>query len=159
MKKRQIALAALTAAMLPGCRPGGGCTEIDADRSFAESEPADSVRQTGNPSRNGGHLLGVWEMENTPEGIDADLIFLSGGGLAGSTGANNFFGTFSTADGLLTMKVEGMTRAAGNPQAMDFERNFLEILALTNGFAADEDELLLLNDGARLAAFERKLPE
>lgn len=154
MKRWQIAAVALAAAVLPGCRPGDGCEEPDAG-----GVPAAVLPDGGGRLREDGRLLGLWEMENTPEGIDANLVFLPDGGLAGSTGVNNFFGTFSTGDGLLTLTVDGMTRAAGSPEAMDFERNFIEILTLANGFAADDDELLLLNDGTRLAAFERKILE
>ena len=154
MKKQQFAMAALAVAMLPGCRPGSGCGEI-----AAEPAPAEALRQSEDPSCRGDRLSGAWKMEQTPDGIDANLVFLSGGGLGGFTGVNSFFGTFSTADGMLTMTVTGMTRAAGSPQAMEFELNFLEILATVNGFAADGEELLLLNDGAMLAAFQRMPPK
>ena len=102
-------------------------------------------------------IEGKWEMEDTPAGIDATVFLQPGGELAGSTGLNNYFGTYSVGpDNTIVLDAQGMTRKAGSPRDMEFESVFMETLRKVNGYTIEGERLFLKENGNIVAVFEKE---
>lgn len=102
-------------------------------------------------------IEGNWEMEGTPADIEATIMLMPGGEIAGSTGLNNYFGQYSLpAENGILLEPQGMTRRAGSPVEMEFENDFMEILRKANKYSIDGERLILKENDNIIAVFEKE---
>jgi len=80
----------------------------------------------------------------TPADAPASLAFLLDGKLAGNTGCNRFFGTYTLTGEGLDVGQLGSTRMACAPDRMEFESRFTQSLMSVRGFTFDADGVLIL---------------
>ena len=100
---------------------------------------------------------GEWFMQDTPEGITATIFLQPDGELAGSTGLNNYFGSYiASEDGNIILDPKGMTRMAGSPQDMEFENEFLEMIRAADSYEIVSGEMLLKDNGTTIAVFKKE---
>lgn len=76
------------------------------------------------------------------------------GRISGFSGVNRYFGTYELGDGTMTLKITGLTKMAGSPEAMTLEWSFVE-LANSGPFTYDlaEQALNLYRDGDLVMMF------
>jgi heat shock protein HslJ len=82
------------------------------------------------------------------------VLFGPDGKLAGTTGCNQYSGTYEIKGKTLTIQVGPMTMMACPEPVMKQEQDFLAALKATNGYKVDNDKLTLNDaDGKELATF------
>lgn len=92
--------------------------------------------------------------EAIPEDSGIFVSFAVDGGIKGSGGCNNFFGSLEQTESGIEIGPLGATRMACPQAIMSREMAFLEALQETKGFQANNDRMRLLDDeGSILAEF------
>ncbi len=92
--------------------------------------------------------------EAIPEDSGIFVSFEVDGGIKGSGGCNNFFGSLVQTESGIEIGPLGATRMACPQAIMSREMAFLEALQKTRGFQANNDSMRLLDDeGSVLAEF------
>ena len=112
------------------------------------------IRHEGCAGRMAVALAGVrWQPieiagEAVPENVDMALAFNPvGGGVAGRSGCNSFFGAYASDGRRIGFARIGMTQMGCPPDRMALERRFLEALTRADSFAVSADGWLTLTDG------------
>ena len=77
-----------------------------------------------------------------PDMANATLNFTAEGGVSGHTGCNRYSGSWTEADGEITLSPLATTRMACAPALMDMERKFLNALTSPLSMTLDETGLL-----------------
>ena len=77
-----------------------------------------------------------------PDRANATLNFTTEGGISGSTGCNRYSGSWTEADGLITLSPLAVTRRACAPALMDMEQTFTSALTSPLRVTLDETGLL-----------------
>lgn len=88
----------------------------------------------------------------------AEITFLPNNQLAGNSGCNRFFGSYTLTGESLTVKGLGSTRMACAPNDMALEDRLLQNLSQLEGFTLDEPDVLTLRTaGGAIRATTRPL--
>lgn len=148
MLKQTAALSLLPATLLltqGGCQGGGAPQLPEAAVETAQDRMTGCTWLLDLSS-----LSGVAANVEKP-GLAATLVFESGGKVHGSTGVNQYFGSFEIADdrGKLKFGTLGCTMMAG--PGLEYERAFLDALAAVDSYEITEGNLLLKSQGKVVA--------
>jgi len=144
----------LVITCLVGC--GGAGTEGEAGTGAGDDA-------AGGEAAAPAELVGSWTLvqldgADLAAGGDAPtMMFGHDGTVAGTTGINRYSTTADMdllAEGILALGPAVTTRRAGEPEAMEVERKFLEHLANPLSFEADGVNLRLTSGDASLLVFE-----
>lgn len=96
------------------------------------------------------HTWKLVRMEGLPVPADAGITMqlLSDGKIAGDTGVNRYFGTYTTGKpNFIQFSAIGMTRRAGPEDSMKREAQFTGALERITEYRLDKDGTLTLTDG------------
>ena len=128
-----MALAVLPLVALAACSSSKDDADADGTGgtpSSSTTQPADTSDLTANPWALVSYNAANGSAPATTQGRDAVLQFAKDGSLSGTTGCNNFAGTFSTKGSDLTISLGPMTRRACTDPALTAQED-----ALTTGLA------------------------
>lgn len=146
-----VALASVSALVLSGCGARSG-TGSGADTTTTAAAGG-AMDHTG-----AGSLEGSWTLASyagaggtataAAGGSPATLRFAAAGALDGTTGCNNFSGTYNAAGTALTISLGPMTQmACADPATQAQERAVLESLPKVASAGVDGDHLVLRDGG------------
>ena len=138
----RLAVVSLVVAVVAAL--GAGCASDDASvADFAEVERIGWVLSAG---------IDVEGWDRVP-----DLSF-ENGGIDGSTGCNAYIASYSVDGSVLDLELGNMTGLTCPPPGGDVEAAFVAALERVEGWAVEDDELVLLDGSSEeLLRFERRL--
>ena len=103
-------------------------------------------------------LVGGWKVRNTPENVNAELILLPEGRLAGNSGVNRIMGSYEADPHRCTIRfvLTGLTLMAGPAPAMEYEQKFIRDLGTITRYELAGITLDLYNGDAAVLSLVRK---
>lgn len=143
MRRARILAAVLTALLAPVLV--SACADDDA----SGSQQAEAIEGVPWVLRSG---AGVEAGGPAPTATFAD------GRMTGTTGCNRYTATYTVEGGRLTIEAGPMTLKACPPPADEVERAYLATLGRVGGWRVNDDELVLLADGAPALRFRAASP-
>jgi len=126
----------------------GGLTLLDdADNVLVRATPEKNVPLDGTSWSCTGYNNGNEAFVSVLDDAPIDAIF-SSGGLSGSAGVNDYIGTYQLADAKMDINgASATTSKTGEPDAMDQESAYLEILGDVTQYRIERDVLTLYGAG------------
>jgi len=110
---------------------------------LAAALAAGACAETGDPAAPAANAYLGTRWVSIDGGAHAPTIEFSDSRASGTTGCNNWFGQVTQAPPALTFSAIGTTRRACEPSVMQIERDFLGVLAATQGGRIEGDVLVL----------------